>query len=374
MTYATLEHDPVPVWAGFARALRAAGVPASADRVATSLRALDLLDPRRREDVYWAGRLTLCAQPDDLDRYDRAFELYFAGAAIPPVQRPQPVDVVRRVATGEPPEAGDERVDETASTASELEVLRARDLKALSGAEREEVRRLIARLAPVADLRLSRRFRPAHRGALDRSRTLRAVLRRGGEPAGLRYHRKQVRPRRLVLLVDVSGSMQPYADAYLRFAHAAVRARTGTEAFTIGTRLTRVTRELRQRDPSAALTAASASVPDWSGGTRLGDLLRDFLDRWGQRGLARGAVVVIASDGWERGDAALLGEQMARLHRLAHRVVWVNPHRGQPGYAPLTAGMAAALPYVDDFVAGHTLDSIERLASLLADPRQVTHA
>ena len=374
MTYEGVAHDPVPVWAGFARTLRAAGVAASADRVATSLQALDLLDPRRTEDVYWAGRVTLCAQPDDLDRYDRAFGMYFGGAVIPPVQRQRPVDVVRRVSTGQAPEPGEQRLDETAPTASELEVLRGRDLKSLSQAEREEVRRQIARLVPVADPRLSRRLRPALRGSLDRSRTLRSVLRRGGEPAGLRYRRKQPRPRRLVLLVDVSGSMQPYADAYLRFAHAAVRARTGTEAFTIGTRLTRVTRELRQRDSSAALSSAYASVPDWSGGTRLGDLMRGFLDRWGQRGLARGAVVVIASDGWERGDAAVLGEQMARLRRLAHRVVWVNPHRGQPGYAPLAAGMTAALPYVDDFVAGHTLESIERLASLLAGPRQVGHA
>ena len=159
--------------------------------------------------------------------------------------------------------------------------------------------------------------------------------------------------------------MQPYADPYLRFAHAAARRRPGTEVFTVGTRLTRVTREMRGRDASAALVAVSGSVPDWSGGTRLGELVKAFLDRWGQRGTARGAVVVVASDGWERGDAALLGAQMLRLSRLAHRVVWVNPHRGLPGYAPMTAGMRAALPHVDDFVDGHSLDALERLATLL---------
>ena len=161
--------------------------------------------------------------------------------------------------------------------------------------------------------------------------------------------------------------MSPYADALLRFAHAAVRAApTNAEAFTMGTRLTRVTRQLRIRDPRQALAAAGLAIPDWSGGTRLGEALQAFLDLWGQRGTARRAVVVIASDGWERGDAALLGEQMARLARLAHRVVWVNPHRGKDGFAPVTAGMSAALPYVDELLAGHTLDALHTLADVIS--------
>jgi uncharacterized protein with von Willebrand factor type A (vWA) domain len=163
--------------------------------------------------------------------------------------------------------------------------------------------------------------------------------------------------------------MQPYADPLLRFAHAAARRRPGTEVFTVGTRLTRVSREMRARDANSALAAVSRAVPDWSGGTRLGELLKAFLDRWGQRGVARGAVVVLASDGWERGDAALLGQQMQRLHRLAHRVVWANPHRGKPGYAPMTAGMVAALPFVDDFVDGHTLQALERLSAVVSGVR-----
>jgi uncharacterized protein len=361
--------DAAATLVGFARTLRAAGVDATPDRVHQTVLATEHLDPARRRDLYWAGRLTLCSGPDDLERYDRAFAAYFAGEAAPPRRSVPPVTVVRPVAvpgSADPGAAGTD--DVPAATASELEVLRHRDLAALSPAERETVRALIAAIDPVGATRLSRRHRPSHRGALDTRRTVRAMLRRGGEPVRLEHRARRLRPRRLVLLVDVSGSMQPYADAFLRFAHAAARTRPGTEVFTIGTRLTRVTREMRGRDPSAALLAVSGSVPDWSGGTRLGELLKAFLDRWGQRGLARGAVVLVASDGWERGDATLLGEQMRRLARLAHRVVWANPHRGQPGYAPMTAGMQAALPHVDDFVDGHSLAALQHLAAVLSAP------
>ncbi|MCY7340847.1 MAG: VWA domain-containing protein [Pseudonocardia sp.] len=362
---------------GFARTLRAAGVPASVDRLHQTVTAASHLDVARRRDLYWAGRLTLCAGPDDLERYDRAFAAYFAGEQAPPVRRVPPVQVVRPVAVPGPERdpRNDDRDDPDdpdrppAATSSELEVLRHRDLAALTTAERDVVRRLIAAIDPVGETRLSRRHRPSSSGVVDPRRTVRAMLRRGGEPVRLERRVRRVRPRRLVLIVDVSGSMQPYADAFLRFAHAAARRRAGTEVFTVGTRLTRVTREMRGRDPSTALLAVSGAVPDWSGGTRLGELMKAFLDRWGQRGVARGAVVVVASDGWERGDAGLLGEQMQRLSRLAHRVVWVNPHRGQPGYAPMTAGMLAALPSVDDFVDGHSLAALERLAAVVAGNR-----
>jgi uncharacterized protein len=355
---------------GFARVLRAAGVPATPDRLHQTVAAVRALDVTRREDVYWAGRLTLCAGPDDLARYDRAFSAYFAGQTAPPLRSVPPVEVVRAVAVpGTERDAGVEGVqpDELpAATASEVEVLRHRDLDGLPPAERDVVRRLIAALDPVGETRVSRRHRPSPRGDIDPRRTARSMLRRGGEPVRLQRRTRTRRPRRLVLLVDVSGSMQPYADPYLQFAHAAARRRRGTEVFTIGTRLTRVTREMRSRDPSVALLAVSEAVPDWSGGTRLGELLKAFLDLWGQRGLARGAVVVVASDGWERGDAELLGAQMARLSRLAHRVVWVNPHRGRPGFSPVTAGMAASLPHVDEFVDGHSFDALERLAVALS--------
>jgi uncharacterized protein with von Willebrand factor type A (vWA) domain len=353
---------------GFARTLRAAGVDASPDRLQQTVSAASRLDAARRRDVYWAGRLTLCAGPDDLDRYDRAFAAYFAGEQAPTMRRGSTIEVVRSVAMPGGHGGGDD-LDSPASpvaTASELDVLRHRDLAALTAAERDTVRRLIAAIDPVGETRQSRRHRPSRRGDLDPHRTVRAMLRSGGEPVRLERRDRRVRPRRLVLLVDVSGSMQPYADSFLRFAHAAARRRPGTEVFTIGTRLTRVTREIRGRDPSAALLAVSGAVPDWSGGTRLGELVKAFLDRWGQRGVARGAVVLVASDGWERGDAELLGEQMRRLARLAHRVVWANPHRSQPGFAPVTAGMAAALPYVDDFVDGHSLGALEHLAAVLS--------
>jgi uncharacterized protein with von Willebrand factor type A (vWA) domain len=355
---------------GFARTLRAAGVAAGPDRLQAMVEALAELDAGSRSDTYWAGRLTLCAGPDDLPRYDRAFEAWFGGEE-PARLRPRTVvRVPREAAMPAAAAGGDEAAPDPsrAATASELEVLRHRDVARLTAAERAELHRLLALMRGPAPTRVSRRLRPAGRGRLDQRRTVRTMLERGGEPARLRHRARTPRPRRLVLLVDVSGSMAPYADTLLRFAHAARTARSTTEVFTLGTRLTRVTRELADRSPDGALAAVSAAVADWSGGTRLGADLKDFLDRYGQRGTARGAVVVIASDGWERGETALLAEQMARLRRLAWRVVWVNPHKARDGYQPITAGMAAALPYVDDFVAGHSLAAYERLAAMLTGP------
>ncbi|MEU6707285.1 vWA domain-containing protein [Streptomyces wuyuanensis] len=367
------------VLVGFARALRAAGLDAGPDRVQTFLRALDVLGPRRRTDVYWAGRLTLCGGQDDLDRYDRVFAGYFGPRTPPggprarplPPAPPPPRLVVRpadRVPGGAREE--DRRPGAAAALASPAEVLRHRDVAALTAAERDQVRRLLAAFSLRGEPRRSARLRPARRGVVDPRRTVRDWLRRGGEPARLRRRARAERPRRVVLLVDVSGSMGPYADALLRFAHAAAHrgpagSRSATEVFTVGTRLTRVTGALEHRDPDAALAAVAAAVPDWRGGTRLGEMLRAFLDRWGQRGMARGAVVVVLSDGWERGDPALLAAQMRRLHRLAHRVVWANPRKARPGYAPLAAGMAAALPSVDAFVEGHSLAALEHLAAVV---------
>ncbi|MPZ86654.1 MAG: VWA domain-containing protein [Nitriliruptorales bacterium] len=370
----TVSADAVVTIVGFARTLRAAGVAASPDRVQRLVQALQALDPRRREHVYWAGRLTLCGCLEDLERYDRAFDAYFAGQA--PHRRPRPqqtpghVPVSLDVSAADRPAAGQQDNDDAlslASAASTAERLRHRDFAALSRSERDEISRLLARLRLPGELRRTRRFRPAHRGSIDQGATVRELLRAGGEPARLRHRAIRRRPRRVVLLVDVSGSMSLYAGALLRFAHATARRAVGpTEVFTIGTRLTWVTRELSHRDPDAAMAAVSGSVPDFSGGTRLGGLLKEFLDRWGQRGMARGAVAAILSDGWERGDARLLAEQMARLSRLAHRVVWSNPRKARPGYAPLAAGMAAALPYVDDFVEGHSLAALEHLAAVVA--------
>jgi uncharacterized protein with von Willebrand factor type A (vWA) domain len=362
----------VEVLLGFARTLRHAGVPASPDRVQTMLRAVDAVG---LDGVYWAGRQTLCAEPDDLAIYDAAFRAYFGGNPPPrgPTLPVSPVlpSMAAPFAAGPPGSADDlaedERPEVLGLSASRTEVLRHRDFAVLSPSERDEVRRLLALLGPRTAARRSRRYRAGRRGRVDPARTVRRTLRHGGESDRLARRRRHEKPRRLVLLLDVSGSMTPYADALLRFAHAAVRRRpTLTEVFTVGTRLTRVTRALRHRDPDAALAAASATIPDWHGGTRLADGLRAFLDRWGQRGTARGAVVVVCSDGWERGDPAGLAAALERLSRLAYRLVWVNPHRGKDGFAPLAGGMAAALPYLDDFVAGHSVSALEELVAVLA--------
>ena len=370
-TSTPLTDDPVPGLVGFTAALRHAGLPITTDRVAAFLTALDTLDVTSRMQTYWAGRLTLCSDPDDLHRYDSAFEAWFDpprdGRTRIRDERPPPPS---RLASLSPQEGGADAEDsdgeQIKATASGTEVLRHRDLGDMSALEREHLRRMLTQLRPVPPTRASRRRRPNRHGEADPGRTLRAALRNQGELRELRRRAPSRRPRKVVLLIDVSGSMEPYADALLRFAHVVVRRSPGSvEAFTLGTRLTRVTRELRMRDPEHALHAAGKAIPDWSGGTRLGEVLRAFVDRWGQRGAARRAVVVVFSDGWERGDTALLGQQMERLSRLAHRIVWVNPHAGKDGYSPVQGGIVAALPYLDDLLAGHSLATLEKLLEVI---------
>ncbi|MFL6121236.1 vWA domain-containing protein [Actinophytocola sp.] len=357
--------DPLPGLVGFAAALRAAGLPCDAQRVQAYLGAVDQLDITDPTQLYWAGRLTLCAEPDDLPRYDDAFAAWFT--ATPPTRRrtatARPRPTVTMAALTRTDTAGaDRETTELKVAASDSEVLRHRDIAQLTPAEREHLRELMATLHLTPPLRRSMRLRRHRTGRLDPARIMRAMRAAGGEPVRLAYRAHSTRPRRVVLLIDVSGSMSPYADALLRFAHAVVRAApASTEVFTVGTRLTRLSRQLRGRDPQEALVAASRAVPDFAGGTRLGETIRVFLDRWGQRGLARRATVVLFSDGWERGDASLLGEQLARLRRLAHRVLWVNPHAGRDGYAPVQSGIAAALPHVDGLLAGHSLATLEEL-------------
>ena len=363
-------YDAVDSLVGLASTLRGMGVPASTDRVHAAVSALAELDPMRTADVYWAGRLTLCGSPDELARYDTAFSAYF-GDRPGAVVRRQRLTTTQLQLVAEPGDSGasgqgDAEAAPVVAAASTVEQLRHRDVTTMDAAEREHLRRLLAAMRLPGERRATRRLRPSLRGQVDGGRTLRAWLAAGGEPAQLRHRSPGTRPRRVVLLVDVSGSMEGYADALLRFAHAASHRGAGpTEVFAMGTRLTRITREMALRDPDAALTAVATALVDAGGGTRLGELLKQFLDQWGQRGTARGAVVVLMSDGWERGDATLLGEQVARLHRLSHRVVWSNPRKAAPGYAPLAAGMAAALPHVDDFVEGHSLAALEHLAAVV---------
>jgi uncharacterized protein with von Willebrand factor type A (vWA) domain len=250
---------------------------------------------------------------------------------------------------------------------SATEVLRQKDFSDYSDDELDEAHRLMGRLRLVGSPRRSLRLEAAPRRTPrpDIRRTVRAALRTEGEPIRRHFRAPATRFRRLVLLLDVSGSMEPYARALLRFVQAAVAGRRRVEAFALGTRLTRLTRELATHDPDRALRQAADRVLDWSGGTRLGAGLRRFNDEWGVRGMARGAVVVILSDGWDRGDPEELAREMQRLHRVAHRVIWVNPLKVTPGYAPLARGMSAALPYVDRFVEGHSLAALDRLAEIL---------
>ncbi|WP_236788963.1 VWA domain-containing protein [Amycolatopsis sp. GM8] len=363
--------DPLPSLVGFATALREAGVPAGPQRVHSYLEAVQSVDLADIANLYWAGRVTLCADPDDLPRYDDAFAQWFA--AEPPAARPVTVTREQRARMAamageqETEGKGEQEADELRVAATDTELLRQRDLAELTAAERRHLRELLATLKPVPPVRKSQRRKHAKNGALDPGRTLRGMIAGGGEPVKLAYRKKTTRPRRVVLLLDVSGSMSPYADSLLRFAHVVVRHAPQTEVFTLGTRLTRVSRQLRQRDPERAMLGAGQAVPDFAGGTRLGETLRVFLDRWGQRGLARRAVVVIFSDGWERGDPALLGEELARMRRLAHAVLWVNPHAGRDGYAPVQSGIAAALPHLDHLLAGHSLATLERLLVEIRD-------
>ncbi|UMG94688.1 VWA domain-containing protein [Nocardioides sp. TF02-7] len=364
----TVLHQADEVLLGFTRALRSAGVPVTQDRAQAYLDAVAVVGLGDRRATRSAGRATLCSSPDDVERHDRVFDAWF-GEELPAPgaggreRPPQPAPVLDDAEDG----TGGDGDQLLRVAASATEVLRHRDVAELSAGERQRLAALFATLPVRSPRRRTARRVASHRGAVDASRTLRASLRRMGEPAEIRWRRRGTRPRRVVLLVDVSGSMSGYTDALLRLAH---RIGHGSgpgqvETFTLGTRLTHVTRALRLRDPDRALAAAGEAVPDWSGGTRLGETLQAFLDRWGRRGVARGAVVVVFSDGWERGDAALLGRQMERLHRVAHRVVWVNPHRGKAGYLPLQGGIVAALPHVDDFLAGHSLATFADLVEVI---------
>jgi uncharacterized protein with von Willebrand factor type A (vWA) domain len=368
---ARLPTEPTPdeLLLGFARALRAAGVGVSADRERTFLVAVAAVGIGERSHVYWAGRATLTSTPADFAAYDEVFERWFGGETMRPGQR---VDVVRPPVAQAPLDSGsggggdDGDADTVQAKASAQEVLRHRDVASLNPADRAAAARLFATLLPRCPQRRARRHVRSSTGALHGPATLREQLRRMGEPGRIHRRHRGIRPRRVVLLLDVSGSMSPYADSLLRLAHAFVRGAEQVEVFTMGTRLTHVTRALTERDPDRALAAAGRVVPDWSGGTRLGDSIGAFLDRWGRRGMARGAVVVVFSDGWEREGPEVLGEQMRRLAALAHRVVWANPHRGKAGYAPVQQGIVAALPHIDDFVAGHSLATFEELIEVVA--------
>ncbi|MFZ9539726.1 MAG: vWA domain-containing protein [Ilumatobacteraceae bacterium] len=354
----------------FSRVLRGAGIATPIGNVITFTESITRLGIDRRDDVYWAGRATLIRRPEDIGLFDRAFEVFWN-------QRRSLDDVVEETLhltinidaddgsmdDGQAQARDDEDDGSITLRFSSIETLRSKDFAAYSPEELHLAQELMSRLRLVGTPRSSFRMVPgSRRGRPDLRRTVRSSLRTAGEPITRHHLENDRRLRRLVLLLDISGSMEPYARALLRFVQAAVAGRQKVEAFAIGTRLTRVTRELGARDPDKALRLASHRVQDWSGGTRLGDCLREFNDQWGVRGMARGAIVVVLSDGWDRGDPDVLAEQMRRLQRVSHRTIWVNPLKVTPGYAPLARGMAAAMPFIDRFVEGHSLDAMEQLA------------
>jgi uncharacterized protein len=381
---------PLPPLVAFGRELRTRGLPVGTGRILTFVRGVAALGLSDRETVYWAGRTSLVARHEDIEIYDEAFATWWmtlslAGElpielTLPTPSKPdwgeEPDDL--EVTLGEvaaewhnldenDPEGED--TDEEASiriVASGAEVLRHKAFGDLSEEERVRVAAMIRRLVVSVPVERTRRTRPAPKGStFDLRRTLRRSLRTQGEPFDRAWRGRKSRRRPLVLILDVSGSMAPYSRALLQFAFAAMAAGRRVETFCFGTRLTRVTRTLRRRDPDAALREIGRQVQDWEGGTRIGESLKALLDEWSQRAALRGAVVVLCSDGLERGDPDLLSTQMARLRRLAYRVVWVNPLKGSPRYEPLARGMAAALPSVDVFLSGHNLESLETLGKIL---------
>jgi uncharacterized protein with von Willebrand factor type A (vWA) domain len=356
----------------FARSLRRAGLAVPIDATVAFAEALALVGLGHGARTYWAGRAVFVRRPEDVVVYDRVFAAFFAGLATgaratPTLERIAVLDTDDTStddADDDGPDADPDGDDVQAVRFSRVETLRTRDFAELTDADRADARRLLRTLHLHPPRRTARRLVPTGRARRhpDLRATVARSLRTDGELIQRRHRTPSNRPRRVVLLLDVSGSMEPYARELIRFLHTAVVARGAVEAFALGTRLTRLTRDLTTRDPDAAIAAAARHVVDWSGGTRLGDTLRTFNDEWGVRGMARGAVVVVLSDGWDRGDPQQLGAEMARLHRVAHRIVWVNPLKASPGYVPLAQGMAAALPYVDEFVEGHSIEALERVA------------
>lgn len=378
-TERTLDATPLPslMVADFVDALRQVGLGVPLGATINFAHALTAVGMQDASKVYWAGRSTLIWKPEDVDRFDQAFEAFWLGRhGGPSPLVTAPVTSSADAAAPEDSASGaDQGPDGTSDLLcySRLEVLRNKDFAACSPDELDELFRLMRDMRVDLDEHRSRRWRSSNRlhGSLDLRRTVRDAVARDGEVVRRRYRQKATRPRRLVLLCDISGSMEIYARFLLRFMHVAVAGSRHVEAFALGTRLTRLTRHLTTLDPDGALAAAGAAVPDWSGGTRLGEGVRAFNDGYGARGLARGATVVILSDGWDRGDPAQLAAEMARLGRISRRTIWVNPLKATPEYAPLARGMAAALPYVDEFVEGHSLASLASLASLIREGRPV---
>ncbi len=379
-TAESLLRDGERLAVGFCRVLRRSGLRVPATATINFTEALGLVGIEDRSSVYWAGRATLVHRPEDLNLYDKVFAVYWQqlGGEVFQIEEPPP-PVTLALDTDDDDDDDDPEQQEQPSgdiqevRFSSTEVLTEKDFADCSQEELAELTRLMSRLKFTTHRRTSRRMIPLKGDGPrpDMRRTIRWALRHQGEPMRRAFLGPATRPRRLVLVVDVSGSMESYARALIRFAHAAVVARSKVEVFVLGTRLTRLTKHLTSRDPDSAIKTAMPKVKDWAGGTRLGDGIQEFNNQWAIRGMARGSIVVILSDGWDRGDPEVLGSEMERLHRVTNQLVWVNPLKATPGYAPLAAGMAAALPHLDQFIEGHSYASLEQLAAILSGSDRV---
>ena len=364
----------VQVLAGFAAELRSAGLAVGTGDVLTYCTAMSTLDPADVVDLYWAGRATLVTRRDSIPTYDAVFRRFFLGGGDPllemltlKAQVTTQAEVVLEVPATDPPAEGHDEEATLGLMASDAEALRHKAFTACTREELAALRRIMARIRLTPPRRRTRRTAAAAAGrSPDLRRMVRDSMRMHGEPPELSWRRRKVKLRPLILILDVSGSMADYSRNLLQFAYSAKRAAAKVEVFCFGTRLTRVTRALDRRRPDDALQQAAAAVFDWEGGTRIGTSLDTFVRDWGRRGLARGGIVVICSDGLDRGDPAVLATAMDRLSRLCYRVVWMNPHKGdRPDFRPSTLGMMVAAPHVDLMLSGHDLASLEELATLL---------
>jgi uncharacterized protein len=395
----TIQLDLPPLVGALSRRLHDAGVPVTPARTADFAAALTLVRPISRRRLYWTARALFVSDRSQIPAFDAVFRSVFGGradardldrdeartVASTPDERPttdrdgstgHSEDREPHVSLSSLAPGGSDQDEEATEVevplamASEEELLASKSFDALEPHELAQLYRLMTRLELATPRRRTRRREKGRHGAhVDMRRTLRASMRTGGDPIRLARRRRRVARRRLVMLCDISGSMEPYARAYLQFLTCATGSGPDAEAFAFATRLTRLTRALASRNPERAIQRAAAAAPDWSSGTRIGDALKAFNDRHGRRGMARGAVIVILSDGWERGDPMLVGREMERLRRLAHRIVWVNPRVGASAFSVQAGGMVAALPHCDALVSGHSFEALHEVAEAIGVER-----
>jgi len=387
--------DPRVVCAAFGDLLHRAGIPVTPERSARFAAAVTLAEPVGLEQLYWLGRVTLTTDRGQFATYDRVFRQVFRGlvdlgelhspasddqetpapeapggdTAISVRERGEESSDGRHGTSATPGAVSDDSDSDGAAAlaaVSEVERLNDREFSTLTAEELSLLQRLVEQLPLVPPLRRGRRAK-RHRsaGAIDIRATLRRSHRTAGDPVRLMHRKRATKPRRIILIADVSGSMEPYARIYLHLLRGAVRA-IKAEAFVFATHLTRLTAQLSSMNTEHAYAKAAEAANDWSGGTRIGYSIKDFIDQFGRRGMARGAVVVIVSDGWESDRPEILGEAMMQLSRLAHHVIWVNPRKAAESFEPLTGGMAVALPFVDTFLSGHSLRALQEVMEAIA--------